>query len=197
MFLLKEIDAFSLRDTNKQQKLSVKQILRCFGIPCMLLTTFLVFHLSLRANEEIKSQNHRTSYKLNKDNQLTAKSDASILAMSGVSADTTIHGKVLDSAGAPLQGVSVTVRGTQIGTTTNAAGEFTLRGLPANATLEVSNVGYETHEVAIRPGQNTVAVTLRRSQGVLSDIVVTGFQRINRKNFTGSAVTLRAEDVKI
>ena len=112
-------------------------------------------------------------------------------------ADTTIRGKVTDSTGAPLQGVTVSVRGTQNGTSTNAAGEFVLRGVPQNAVLEISNIGYNTEEVTLSPRQTTVSVTLRGAAGLLSDVVVTGFQRINRKNFTGSAISLKAEDVKI
>jgi hypothetical protein len=84
-----------------------------------------------------------------------------------------------------------------VGTTTTSTGEFVLRGVPANATLEVSNVGYDTQEVSLRSGQNNITVTLRRSQGVMADVIVTGFQRIRRRNFTGAATTLKAEDVRI
>ncbi|MBD0375710.1 MAG: carboxypeptidase-like regulatory domain-containing protein, partial [Flavisolibacter sp.] len=152
---------------------------------CILVAALLCFHLLVLANDG------------NTSNVLKKKSEINFIATAGVWADTTIHGRVTDSTGAPLSGISVTVRGTQNGTTTNAAGEFVLRGVPNNATLEISSVGYETQEIAIRAGQHTVAVTLRRNQGMLGDVIVTGFQRINRKNFTGSAVSLRAEDVKI
>ena len=57
-------------------------------------------------------------------------------------ADTTIRGRVVDSLNNPLVGVSVVVKGTSNGTTTNTAGDFTLNNVPANATLVITTVGY-------------------------------------------------------
>jgi TonB-linked SusC/RagA family outer membrane protein len=110
-------------------------------------------------------------------------------------AQTTITGKVVDSTSKPLEGVSVLQKGTKNGTSTNKAGEFTLSGVPANATLVFSNVGLETKQVKVTPGKE-LFVTMIENAGMLSDVVVTGFQRINRKNFTGSAVTIKPDDIK-
>ena len=62
-------------------------------------------------------------------------------------ADTTIRGRVVDSLNNPLVGVSVVVKGTTNGTVTNISGQFTLTNVPANATLVISNIGYEHVEV--------------------------------------------------
>lgn len=115
----------------------------------------------------------------------------------GIIADTTIRGRILDSTGAPMSGVSVLVKGTRIGTATNSSGDFVLNGVPEGSTLVISTVGYITEEVRLGLGQTTLSVNLLAEAGTLTDVVVTGFQRINKKNFTGSAVTLRAEEVKI
>src|SRR5215204_6961064 len=72
-----------------------------------------------------------------------------------VPADTTIRGRILDSVGAPLAGVSVVISGTDRGTVTNASGDFVLNGVPAGATLLISNVGYQSRQVSLRPGQTT------------------------------------------
>ena len=112
-------------------------------------------------------------------------------------ADTTIRGRVLDSVGSPLAGVSVAIRGTRRGTVTDASGNFVLGGVPENATLVISNVGYQTQELRLSRGQLSLSVNLLAEAGTLTDVVVTGFQRINKKNFTGSAVTLKAEEVRI
>lgn len=111
--------------------------------------------------------------------------------------DTTIKGIVTDSAGTPLQGVSVNVRGTKNGTTTDAAGAFILKNVPDGATLVFTNVGYQANEIRLRAGQSTVSVSLAAGAGALENVVVTGFQRINRRNFAGAAVKLNAEDIKI
>ena len=159
---------------------------------CILLASFLCFHLAVLANEGGKAPVKTGLFVPGWEKSYDDHDDPAYLA-----ADTTIRGRVTDSTGGPVQGVSVTVKGTQNGTTTNASGEFTLRNVPANATLEISNIGYETQEVVLRARQTTVDISLRGTAGMLTDVVVTGFQRINRKNFTGSAISLKAEDVKI
>lgn len=123
---------------------------------------------------------------------------AFLLLSSAVFAQTsTIRGKIVDSLGAPLSGVSVTVKNAKTGTSTNAAGEFTLSGVSARATLVMSYVGLETQELQLASGQTSVNVTMRVEVTDMQDIVVTGFQRIDKKKFTGAAVTLKASDVKI
>lgn len=111
-------------------------------------------------------------------------------------ADTTIRGRVVDSINNPLVGVSVFVRGTQNGTFTNSTGDFTLRNVPANATLVISNVGYQSIEIRLSARQVNVAVTLLPEAGTLGDVVVTGFQTIQKSKFTGAAVKLNADQVR-
>jgi TonB-linked SusC/RagA family outer membrane protein len=107
----------------------------------------------------------------------------------------TINGKVTDSTSKPMSGVSVVVKGTKNGTSTNSAGEFQLNGVAANASLIISYVGYERKQVKVTPGKS-LDITLNEDASLLKDVVVTGFQRINRKNFTGSAVTIKADEVR-
>lgn len=107
----------------------------------------------------------------------------------------TVSGKVVDSASKPISGVSVVVKGTKNGTSTNSAGEFELSGVASNATLIISNVGFEPRQVKATAGK-ALNITLNPDASTLTDVVVTGFQRINRKNFTGSAATIKADDVR-
>lgn len=109
----------------------------------------------------------------------------------------TIRGKITDTLGAPLSGVSVGVKNTKTGTTSNQSGDFVLNGVPARSVLVISYVGLETQEISLASSQTSVNVTMRADITALQDVVVTGFQRIDKKKFTGAAVTLRAEDVKI
>lgn len=119
----------------------------------------------------------------------------SFLLTTAVNAQETVKGKVVDSASKGISGVSVIVRGTKNGTSTNDAGEFQLNGVAANATLVISNIGFETKQVKVAPGR-ALTITLNDDASLMKDVVVTGFQRINRKNFTGSAVTIKADDIK-
>lgn len=109
----------------------------------------------------------------------------------------TVRGKVTDSLGAPLPSVSVTIKNSKTGTSTNAAGEFTLSGVAARSTLVISYVGLATQEVQLAAGQTSLSVVMRADVTDMQDIVVTGFQRIDKKKFTGASVTLKASDVKI
>ena len=119
------------------------------------------------------------------------------LGPSAIAQSGTIRGKIVDSLGAPLPGVSVTVKNTKNGTSTNAAGDFVLNGVAARSTIVVSYVGLETQEVQLASGQTSLSLTMMADITSMQDVVVTGFQRIEKKKFTGAAVTLRAQDIKI
>ncbi len=110
---------------------------------------------------------------------------------------TTIRGRITDSSGAPLAGVSVIVKGSKQGTFTNASGDFVLTGVPSRATLVISHVDYQTREVTLSEGQTNITTRLLSEAGTLAEVVITGFQQIDKKKFTGAAVTLKADDVKV
>jgi TonB-linked SusC/RagA family outer membrane protein len=112
-------------------------------------------------------------------------------------ADTTLRGRITDSSGAPVSGVSVSVKGTTKGTITNSQGDYVLYNVPSRAVIVVSNVGYETKEYTLARGQANLTVKLT-SEGatVLTDVIITGFQRIDKSKFTGAAVKLDMDKIK-
>ena len=86
-------------------------------------------------------------------------------------AQNRISGKITDAeTQAPLQGVSVTVRGSKAGTSTNANGEYSLEA-PANSRLLLSFVGYEPKEITA--GQANMNIELTPATQQLTDVVVT------------------------
>jgi len=121
-----------------------------------------------------------------------------LLSVTTVQAQTTVvSGKVTDSVNRPLQNVSIAVKGSRNGTSTNAEGEFKLNNVADRSILIVSNIGFQNQEIKLASGQNQINVVLVTDVSTMQDVVVTGFQRIDKKKFTGAAVTLKAEDVKI
>jgi TonB-linked SusC/RagA family outer membrane protein len=104
-----------------------------------------------------------------------------------------VHGVVRSTKGELLKGASVLIKGTTTGTSTNEKGEFDLKNVPDNATLVITMVGYKSIEVKAKGAMN---ITLDEGV-VLDDVVFTGYQRINKKEFTGSAVSLKADEIKI
>ena len=96
----------------------------------------------------------------------------------------TIAGKVNNDKGEPLQGVSVVVRGTTRGTTTNATGNFSIDA-EVGETLDFSMVGYKT--LSVKVGQeNTITVQLESEVAAISEVVVTGYGTQKRTNVTGA-----------
>jgi hypothetical protein len=84
-----------------------------------------------------------------------------------------VKGKVVDSYGQPLPGVNVVIRGTTIGTVTDAGGNYSLT-LPNNAsTLTFSFIGYQAHEVPVT--QSEMNVALSEDVAELQEVVVVGY----------------------
>ncbi|HWI90869.1 MAG TPA: SusC/RagA family TonB-linked outer membrane protein [Flavisolibacter sp.] len=105
-----------------------------------------------------------------------------------------VSGTVLDVNGQPVPNVSVRVVGTQSGTTTDTRGVFNLSAPLSAKSLQISSVGFVSQTVAI-PAQGTVSVTLLADNSTLSTVVVTGYQRIKRSEYSGSATKITSDKV--
>ena len=117
-----------------------------------------------------------------------------LIASASLLAQRTVVGKVTDSAGSPLPGATVLVKGTSEGTAADDNGNFRLN-VPANAnTLVVSYTGFNTQEVLLG-ASNVVNVALQ--EGVtLSETVVTALGITKKKNeLPYSAQTVGGDDV--
>ena len=93
----------------------------------------------------------------------------------------TVSGKITDASGAPIQGANILVKGTNVGTTTNADGEYTINVPASGNTLVVSYVGHATQELPIS-GRNNISVALIEDTGELERVVVTalGIQKTQK-----------------
>src|SRR5690606_40820002 len=104
------------------------------------------------------------------------------------------RGVVRGTDDAPMSGVSVLVKGTTRGVSSDEIGNFTITA-PANATLVFSYIGYVTHEAAIN-GQSSMTVTLDADAQALGEVVVTalGITR-ERKSLSYSVTEVAGEDL--
>ncbi|WP_461489824.1 SusC/RagA family TonB-linked outer membrane protein [Pontibacter sp. HJ8] len=91
-------------------------------------------------------------------------------------------------------GVTILERGTSNGTYTDQNGNFQLQVQP-NATLVISMIGYTTQDVSVG-SRTSLEVTLEENVSTLSEVVVTGYQTIDRKMFTGSAALLKGDEAR-
>ncbi|MEJ7738015.1 MAG: TonB-dependent receptor [Chitinophagaceae bacterium] len=96
----------------------------------------------------------------------------------------SVHGKVTDSKGKPLAGVSISVKGTNIGTSTNGSGNYSIT-VTENGTLVFSYVGYTTKEVPFA-GKSIIDVTLETETTSLEKVVVTGYSTQRKVDLTGA-----------
>ncbi|WP_170139468.1 TonB-dependent receptor [Larkinella arboricola] len=106
-----------------------------------------------------------------------------------------ITGSVSDQKGEALPGVTVVVKGTTRGTTTNEQGQFELNLADEDAVLVFSFVGYVSQEVEINK-QTQLTVTLQTDTKSLQEVVVVGYGTQARATLTGSVVTTKGEDLK-
>lgn len=103
-----------------------------------------------------------------------------------------VAGIVNDEAGTGLPGVSVVVKGTTRGTTTNADGRFDVEVPNDNATLVFSYLGYVTQEIMVG-NQVQLTVALKVDAKSLEEVIVVGYGVQRKSDLTGSVGTVKGE----
>lgn len=108
-----------------------------------------------------------------------------------VNAQNIIKGFVTDNTDTPLPGVSVIIKGTTKGVTTDFDGNFSIKA-SQNDVLQFSSLGYETIEVVV-DNQKTINVKLYESSEQLDEIVVIGYGTSNKKELVSSVSSIKGE----
>jgi TonB-linked SusC/RagA family outer membrane protein len=120
-----------------------------------------------------------------------------VLITSNVAAQQQIKpitGIVVDTKGAPLIGVSIIVKGTTHGTTTDLNGKFSLSVEQENPVLQVSYIGFATREVHVT-GDEPLRIILSESIKALDEVVVVGYGSQHRKDLTGAIAVVQPADL--
>ena len=104
-----------------------------------------------------------------------------------------VTGTVTDETGTPVIGAAVVVKGTTRGTSTDVAGFYEIAA-DANATLEFTYLGMQTQEVAVA-GRTVIDVVLASDSEQIEEVVVQAFGTAKKEAFTGSAATLKSDDI--
>lgn len=102
-----------------------------------------------------------------------------------------VTGKVVDSSGEPLIGVSIRVENKNMGTTTDINGNFTLADIPKNTVLVLTYIGMETQKVTVT--QNRLNIVMRENSVQLEEVVAIGYGTVKKEELT-SAVTKVGEE---
>lgn len=108
-----------------------------------------------------------------------------------------ITGTVKDKKGVALAGVSVFIKGTNTGVATDAQGQFRIE-LPEREDLVLvfSFVGMDKKEV-IYKGETSLEVVLTESYEEMKEVVVTGYQQIEKRQLTSAVTTVKTEDLNM
>jgi TonB-linked SusC/RagA family outer membrane protein len=109
-------------------------------------------------------------------------------------ADVPVTGRVTGPDGSGLPGVTVLVRGTTLGTSTNADGAFSLNA-PEGSTLVFSFVGYTTQTAQVAGGGGAISVSLKEDTQKLNEIVVVGYGTQQRGSVTGAVSSVSSQEI--
>ena len=103
-----------------------------------------------------------------------------------------VRGRIVDENGKGFPGVNVLIKGTTIGTVTDAVGYYSIPLTSDAQSLVCSFVGYQTHEVSIG-NQNEINLQLSPDVAMLSEVVVVGYRAQSKREMTGSVTTIRGD----
>ncbi len=105
----------------------------------------------------------------------------------------TVTGTVNGSDGRPLAGVSVNVKGTSRGTSTNSSGKFSIAAASTDS-LVLSSVGFQQQTIAVG-NQTDVSVSLTATNRELEQVVVTGYGTARKRDITGAVATVSGAEL--
>ncbi len=107
----------------------------------------------------------------------------------------TVKGTVVDAANLPIPGVTITIKGTTLGTITGAEGDFTLENVPDNAILVFSFIGMKSQEVSVL-GKTEIDVKMETEITDIDEVVVVGYGVQKKSNVTGAISQVKTEDME-
>ena len=107
----------------------------------------------------------------------------------------SLTGKITGPDNQPVFGATVSIKGTNVATTTATDGSFSLT-VPGNkSTIVVTYVGYETTEVNVA-GKSSIDVGLKLQTSNLNEVIVTGYTAQKKKEITGAVSVVSVKDLK-
>jgi TonB-linked SusC/RagA family outer membrane protein len=202
MYELKSVEGLSISADaiNKKQNLekNLQNVLTPLGLRYKKVNTssYLVI-ADKKAKKTAQTDPASTNWSLPDREQLAGtRLTAHTSANSEVKADRIISGKVTDEKGEALPGVSIVVKGTQRGTTTDMKGVFELSLPDGDATLIFSFVGYLPQEIAAG-NQSSLTISLQSDSRSLEEMVVVGYGSAKKKDLTGAVTRVDLEQSRL
>lgn len=113
-----------------------------------------------------------------------------LLSFSWANAQISVSGKVTDSTGEILPGVSVVIKGTSVGAVTNFDGEYSINVPNNESILQFRFLGMKTKDVAFN-GVRVLNVVLEEEANRLNEIVIVGYTAVKKEDVTGSISSIK------
>ena len=107
---------------------------------------------------------------------------------------TTVSGRVTSETGDGLPGVTVVLKGTTIGASTDSEGNYSLNIPDGTGTLVISFIGYSSQEIPIE-NRSTINVSLAPDAEALEEVVVVGYGTQKKESLTASVGTVKGEEI--
>ncbi|MFI3269283.1 MAG: TonB-dependent receptor [Rikenellaceae bacterium] len=118
------------------------------------------------------------------------------LSVGVAQAANDVRGQVLDSeSGEPIIGATLYVAKKQVGTVTDALGEFQLKGLAQGDLIDVSYLGYQPKRIMLQGAQTVITVKISPETQTIDEVVVVGYGTMRKSDLTGAMVSLKPDDV--
>lgn len=136
-----------------------------------------------------------TAYFLEKSSILLLLFSLLLFGVTDASAQNTINGKVTDQNGDGIPGVTILIKNTSTGTTTDFGGEFRISKVKPEDILVFSYIGMVTEEVTVG-SQSVINITLKEDMVRLDELVVIGYGTQNKKDVTGSVSVVGSEEME-
>src|SRR5690606_18811844 len=113
-----------------------------------------------------------------------------------ISIDQNVQGIVKDKEGKPLEGATVIIKGTSVGTQTDRYGEFTFPNLEKGSVLVVTYTGYLTKEITL-VDQVRIDIMLEEDPEALEEVVVVAFGTQKKTDMVGAVTTVKPSDLRV
>lgn len=107
----------------------------------------------------------------------------------------SVTGKITNSKNEPVSGVSVNLKNSKTGTTSNENGDYSINMPNATGTLIFSHIGYSDQEVEVTANTTVLNVRLEEIQSTLNDVVVVGYGTQKKATITGAVSSIKSEDL--
>ena len=128
-----------------------------------------------------------------KDRHIVLTSEAAPASTAATQQNRKVTGTVSDAFG-PVAGANVIQKGTTNGTTTDMDGNFSIE-VPANATLQISFIGYIPQDIVVK-NQNVINVLLKEDTQALEEVVVVGYGTMKKQDLTGAVASIKGSDME-